>query len=1209
MDASPAVARRGAFEILPSVAAGLPQSESGGLAAAHQSAPAPFGVRGQRPRFDSGLSKSKSGVVAAAPAFAQATAGRLQMVLLAVVVLSLLGGCGGKQGVAQLPAEATVRLANLEPAVSVPATTAATPPLPQDVRDELERGRRHLAARDYAQAVNVLQHANQMNPSCAQILADLGTAYAGMEARDRALECLGQSAALGGDNLHVHVLLGEVLARNGNDAQAIVALRTALCCSQAKAERAEAADALMRLGLLLRKAGYWTASLECFQTLEGWIHSHGAGYVEPEDLRNLTRKPERLLLWQGELLLRLGHAEQAVQVTRRSFDRDRTDAATARVLADALLAARQYDQAESLIVELAGEESQARQLPTLLEGLCRASGNKEVARRFWQRCQKRYRLRPALALGVAGVMERLGQTPQAEQLLQSVLEEMPGSAGVAAELARLYAESGRIWPSIDQLVAVLVADAAQETTVRACARDVLAAKTDLEFVRKMAAEIPAAGSSNAFALHYLAAVLAESLNDAALAGEQYKLAIGALPSFAPAAERLVDLLLENRLFDQALREIDRLPSGTPAGTALYLRGKVCLAQGQFAEAIQSLQQSCQADPQHVPALLLMAKAFEANGRPEAATGALVAAVNTDPGNADIYRDIFRLYCRLNQLSEAQIVIRRFAERFGDDPRAGLMQARLDLASGSTASALRRVEELKARLGEDGELTLLTIRANFQASHGLLSPRELDEAVRQLVALLTRNSDDLECLETLVMLLDRRPAPPQAIKAFEELYRKCSRGAFGRLYAKALADANRQADSAVVLEGLLKTSPDDAWLQRMLLEALSKSDMPAAIRRAEAWQADTASGPKKLWFRLRLLRLYGQAKEFQKAIDAAHRWTQEKPADPAVKQLLLSLLADGKQYDLAQTLLEEWIPGSDGQTLQALREQKVDILVRQDRPEAARQFVLQWQREAPASLAPKSALIGSLCQSKQYDIARKLLDQWLGEVASATAPAGTSLEVSWARVTSVRLLTAQGQFEQALQQAQQFLRGEPGNTDLLTLIATCQGELGRDDQALATMERAAGLQRDNVVLANNLGYLYADRGVQLKKAEQLVLSALAKDATSTSVLDSLGWVYYKQGRFQEAARLFDQILQLPDSPEGLSVVLDHAGDAYYRLGRYDKALDAWRQAVAAAEKEEIKLLDVRNVSSRTPAKIEALQANGIPAVAPIAPPEPVGRKSK
>ena len=93
--------------------------------------------------------------------------------------------------------------------------------------------------------------------------------------------------------------------------------------------------------------------------------------------------------------------------------------------------------------------------------------------------------------------------------------------------------------------------------------------------------------------------------------------------------------------------------------------------------------------------------------------------------------------------------------------------------------------------------------------------------------------------------------------------------------------------------------------------------------------------------------------------------------------------------------------------------------------------------------------------------------------------------------------------------------------------------------------------------NALGYLYAEQGINLDEAAALVRRALKSVPKSGAYLDSLGLIYFKQGKLDAAIENLEQALRyLPDTPE----ILLHLAEAYLEKGLKQKALQTLEQAV-------------------------------------------------
>ena len=105
--------------------------------------------------------------------------------------------------------------------------------------------------------------------------------------------------------------------------------------------------------------------------------------------------------------------------------------------------------------------------------------------------------------------------------------------------------------------------------------------------------------------------------------------------------------------------------------------------------------------------------------------------------------------------------------------------------------------------------------------------------------------------------------------------------------------------------------------------------------------------------------------------------------------------------------------------------------------------------------------------------------------------------------------------------------------------------------------------DDAGAVNDLGYLWADQGVHLQRALKMIRHAVAAEPDNAAYRDSLGWVYYRLGRYQEAVAELEKAA----AKEPAARVFDHLGDAQLKAGHPDKAADAWRRGRRAYRKDK------------------------------------------
>lgn len=93
--------------------------------------------------------------------------------------------------------------------------------------------------------------------------------------------------------------------------------------------------------------------------------------------------------------------------------------------------------------------------------------------------------------------------------------------------------------------------------------------------------------------------------------------------------------------------------------------------------------------------------------------------------------------------------------------------------------------------------------------------------------------------------------------------------------------------------------------------------------------------------------------------------------------------------------------------------------------------------------------------------------------------------------------------------------------------------------------------------NYLGYMLANRGVELPQSVAYIKKALQIEPQNAAFLDSLGWAYFKMARYDMALPPLEKAAQkLSTDP----TVLDHLGNVYLKLGKTKQAAETWRLAL-------------------------------------------------
>ncbi len=102
--------------------------------------------------------------------------------------------------------------------------------------------------------------------------------------------------------------------------------------------------------------------------------------------------------------------------------------------------------------------------------------------------------------------------------------------------------------------------------------------------------------------------------------------------------------------------------------------------------------------------------------------------------------------------------------------------------------------------------------------------------------------------------------------------------------------------------------------------------------------------------------------------------------------------------------------------------------------------------------------------------------------------------------------------------------------------------------------------------NYLAYSWADMHMNIDKSFEMLREAVALSPGDGAIVDSLGWAFYRLGRYTDAVRELERAVLLK---AGDPTINDHLGDAYWKVGRRREAFFKWSQALALnPEPEEI-----------------------------------------
>ena len=115
-----------------------------------------------------------------------------------------------------------------------------------------------------------------------------------------------------------------------------------------------------------------------------------------------------------------------------------------------------------------------------------------------------------------------------------------------------------------------------------------------------------------------------------------------------------------------------------------------------------------------------------------------------------------------------------------------------------------------------------------------------------------------------------------------------------------------------------------------------------------------------------------------------------------------------------------------------------------------------------------------------------------------------------------------------------------------------------DKAAELFHKAIAMDPANAAEPYNyLGYMWAEQNSHLDEAEDAIKRALQLDPDNGAYLDSMAWVQYRQGKYDQALENLKRAIE--NLPREDAVVFEHLGDVYSKLNRVSQALESWQKA--------------------------------------------------
>ncbi len=519
---------------------------------------------------------------------------------------------------------------------------------------------------------------------------------------------------------------------------------------------------------------------------------------------------------------------------------------------------------------------------------------------------------------------------------------------------------------------------------------------------------------------------------------------------------------------------------------------------------------------------MMGLQLEMQGDGPGATAAYLRAERLDPASAEIPAALAELYARLNRPAEAIAAGERAVKVNPSSPEAnwilGSLYARM-AEMPTTRQPDRRTYTERAiasleKANRNAHASVPTLLGRLYIADG-----QYDKAIAMLAPFVTDQPDQVEAVAMLAEAYQSADRDSEAIALLEksvenapELY-----STLGQVYQ----DAGRWGDAVRAFAGAVEERPQSLPLRSQWATALlNVGEAQQARDVLEAGSAGSSRNQRALYL-----------------LAEAQRRTHDFAAAEVTARRLIAL--DARALGGPRQLALIFFDQSEHQKVVALLEPIVTA--RLGAADAA-DLSSETFRSTYFDLATAYEKL------RQFDKAISLLRQ--GRTLSPVDP-----------LVEIRLARSQqdaDKGDEAIRTLQAAVAKFPKEPAVkLSLASTLERERKYSD-AEAIFRQMIAEDPKNADALNSFAYMLAERGQKLDEAVALVQRALAIEPGNGAYLDSLGWAYYKQNRFEQAeAPLKEAATQWPNA----SVIQDHLGDLLNKRGLFEDAIAPWQKALA------------------------------------------------
>lgn len=569
-------------------------------------------------------------------------------------------------------------------------------------------------------------------------------------------------------------------------------------------------------------------------------------------------------------------------------------------------------------------------------------------------------------------------------------------------------------------------------------------------------------------------------------------------------------------FERALEIINELVRKTPDDPILrYERAVILLDAGETERAMKELRELVAVTPafydaQRLIGRLLLDAARNDRALVEEAKKHLEKALELAPDDISTALTLSQILMSQGRYTEAEKLVAATVERAPDNRALNLNYAQILTKLGRTDDAVQffeRVVEADPTY-VPAIMPLIDVyqkRSEWKKAADLLQPLVEDES----------GNADVRRQQGYFYL--RAGETEKSRQIFSELASASPEDERNQFFlAESLTDLGEYEKAEAIYRKLLEKQPNDAEL--LMSFALNLAAQRKLEPAAEAFRSLLA--------------------------------VKDLPPGAVIltKTQLSAIERERENYEAALQYAREAIIGPRGLNSQALN-LALDIFRRQKRYAEALDFIrpLADRYKEPALYA---RVVEFQFRAGKTADATRLAQQQIRQGGNAAAAIGETY-------------LALRRYPDAVAIYEALRQKNPKDVSIGFQLAAAYERSGKIEQAEKLFLELLRDAPDNASILNYLGYMWADRGVNLEKSEEMLRKAVSLDPQNGAYLDSLGWVYFKLGKLDLAEKyLVEAASRMPNDP----TIQEHLGDVLARVGKTSKALEAYRSALKLDSEE-------------------------------------------